>query len=108
LGAGPLLLACAFSMWRFRAWRRSVQNPAQNCCGNALLSSGRGTCPWLWRFVPFTVRCAAGSPIILFFLHRLLPQWIPVRRRRAGLQPTPLGGGLRRDSGFAQKVPSVM
>src|SRR5262249_14517142 len=43
-----------------------------------------GTGAWLWRFVPFTLKTAAGSPIILFFLHRLLPHRIPVRRRPGG------------------------
>jgi hypothetical protein len=80
-----LLLACELSRKRFRAWRRSVQNSVQNCCADVLVPSGRGTCAWLWRLVPFAVQNGIGWPIIRI-LHRLLLRRNPFRRCPGGIQ----------------------
>src|SRR5215471_8006818 len=66
LGAGPLLLACVFSRWRFKAWRRSLQN-----WSTEIPSHRRGTGAWLWSFVPFTLKTASGSPIVVLLVHHL-------------------------------------
>src|SRR5215831_5642088 len=56
----------------------------QNRCADVLASSGRGRCPWLWCFVPFTAKSALGWPIIRLLLHRLWLQRIRARRYPGG------------------------
>lgn len=65
-------------------------------CADVFGSPGRGAGLWLWRLMPFTVRNAAGWPIIRLLLHRPVLQRIPVRRH-LGVRPlTAAGGGPRR------------